>query len=250
MPGREWLDEWIELPLGAKSGSHTNGSVICTKSLESGCLAGLRVQRGELMADTSDPGRGDWPAARNANGGRSTRPRGVLRVYWEPTSGVVAVISAVLGTVTAVTGLLSALVATGIIHGPASSPQSTTPAPVVSVMYSAEGLQLRLGQCFNLDTGQAQCGEEDIALPERQVGILGISNGAQANQLGVRSLRDYNALDPVTLKGLSYSNVRVVNVTAGLLIAVKTHGGNFAKIWVSIVQTPDYTLKVTNYHTG
>jgi len=49
-------------------------------------------------------------------------------------------------------------------------------------------------------------------LPERQVGMLGISNGAQVNDLGVRSLADYNALDPATLKGLSYGSERLIKV--------------------------------------
>jgi len=65
-----------------------------------------------------------------------------------------------------------------------------------------------------------------------------------------RSLADYNALDPIKLEGLSYSNVRIIDLAAGQLIAVKTHSGNFAKLWVSIVQTPDYTLKMTTYYVG
>src|SRR5215472_6648431 len=203
------------------------------------------------MADSGGPGHKDWPAASNANNARPARSRGRLRDYWEPPSLLAKVISALLGAVTALAGLLSALVATGIIYyRPATPARSITPTPSVSVLYSTEGLRLSLGQCFNLDTGQAQCGEEDIVLPERQVGMLGISNGAQVNELGVRSLADYNALDPTTLKGLSYGSERLIKVTPGLLIAVKTHSGNFAKVWVSIVQTPAYTLKMTNYYRG
>lgn len=203
------------------------------------------------MADIGGPGHKDWPASSDASSARSARPKGRLRDYWEPMSWLAKVITALLGAVTAVAGLLSALVATGIIYyRPATPVRSITPTPSVSVVYTTEGLRLRLGQCFNLDTGQAQCGEEDIGLPERQTGMLAISNGAQVDQLGARTLADYNALDPIKLEGLSYSNVRIIDLAAGQLIAVKTHSGNFAKLWVSIVQTPDYTLKMTNYHVG
>jgi len=203
------------------------------------------------MADSGGPGHKDWPAVSNANNARPPRSRGRLRDYWEPLSLLAKVITALLGAVTALAGLLSALVATGIIYyRPATPARSITPTPSVSVVYTTEGLRLRLGQCFNLDTGQAQCGEEDIGLPERQTGMLAISNGAQVDQLGARTLADYNALDPIKLEGLSYSNVRIIDLAAGQLIAVKTHSGNFAKLWVSIVQTPDYTLKMTTYYVG
>ena len=204
------------------------------------------------MADIGGPGHKDWPAASDASSSaRPAGPRGRLRDYWEPLSWLVKLFTALLGAVTAVAGLLSALVATGIIYyRPATPTQSITPTPSVAVVYTTEGLRLHLGQCFDLDRGQAQCGEEDIGLPERQTGMLAVSNGAQVVQLGARSLADYNALDPIKLAGLSYSNVRIIDLAAGQLIAVKTHSGNFAKLWVSIVQTPDYTLKMTNYHLG
>ena len=37
---------------------------------------------------------------------------------------------------------------------------------------------------------------------------------------------------------------------AGLLLGVRTHRGSYAKVWVSIVQTPDFTLKMTTYQMG
>jgi hypothetical protein len=155
----------------------------------------------------------------------------------------------VAAAVAAVAGLLTALVAAGIIHGP-QAPPAREATRTAAVVYSTEGSRLRLGQCFNLDTGLAQCGEEDLALPERQVGLLALQNGAEVSVLGVRSLAEYNALDASTLSGRSYTDTRTVPLQAGLLLGVRTHRGNYAKVWVSIVQTPDFTLEMTTYQMG
>jgi N-acetylneuraminic acid mutarotase len=80
------------------------------------------------VADSGDPGRGDQPAAGNAHGGTFARPAGWVRAYWEPLSGLVKTITALMGAVTAVAGLLSALVAAGIIHGPLTVAPSASPS--------------------------------------------------------------------------------------------------------------------------
>jgi hypothetical protein len=187
-----------------------------------------------------------------AGGAILAGPLGRLRQRWEPVSTVVRAIAAVAAAVAGVTGLLSTLVAAGVIHGAQPPPVSAASQPVqgASVAYSTEGLRLRLGQCFGLDSGVARCGEEDLALPERQVGLLALQNGAEVSVLGVRSLADYHALDAAQLSRLSYSDVRTVALQGGLLLAVRTHTGNYAKVWVAIVQTPDYTLRMTDYRMG
>jgi hypothetical protein len=177
---------------------------------------------------------------------------GTLRNRWEPVLLLGRIIATTAAAVAGVAGLLSALVAAGIIHGAQPPPASVSsePAQPTAVVYSTEGLQLRLGQCFNLDTGLAQCGEEDLALPQRQIGLLALQNGSEVSVLGVRSLADYNALNAPQLSGRSYTAMRTVPLEAGLLLGVRTLRGSYAKVWVSIVQTPDFTFKMTTYHLG